>query len=1121
VSTHRNDAFGSILPPPLSMIRSARISLFLCFAVLVAACSVGDAHGQYFRFGKNKVQYDSQDWYYLETTHFDIFYYNDGYELANFTAKAAEDAYRQISQLFAYEITDRIPIIVYKGHNDFAVTNAVDLPAYSEGIGGVTELFKNRVAIPFMGDYRDYRRVLHHELVHAVINDMFYGGTLQSILQNNIRMRIPDWFNEGLAEYAALGWDTNSDMYIRDAVLEDNLAPIQHLRGYFAYRGGQSVWDYIATQYGREKVAEILQRARTSRSIEQSFERATGLTFEELSRRWHQSLREIHYPELTARENLDRIARPVITRRQGYLNTSPALSPQGDRLAYVSTRGAFFDVYLADVSDGGDIGKLVSGQDNSDFESLRILSPGISWSPDGRQIALAVKSRHTEAVAVVDVADGEVRHYRTPEVDQIFSVAWNPRGHSIAFAASRNGQSDIFLLDLGDGDITNLTNDAFSDHEPAWRPDGRAIAFHSDRGSHTVLGKHGLKSVSMFEHDFSRYDVYLMTVDDAGRPEPELLRVTSGRTWDNTSARFGGDPRRLLFVSDRNGIYNLYEHDLSSGEERPLTDLVRGVMQVALSGDGQRAAIVSLDRGVPSIYVLNEPFERRLEGDELRPNVWAQRVEQGYAEDAPAVAMASANVRETNPFVRNARDGSGMMRWQDRLAELRIFEEIDNRAADIDSLLAANGSSSTDTSRYGPVRVDFSNYAFDESYEEIIRERPERRRSMARFEPVDNLDEDGSYREQKYRLRFSPDIVYGAAGYDVLYGVQGVTQMVFSDMLGNHQIFVATNLLIDLRNSDYVITYAYLPNRLDWRVSTYHMSRLLPDFNRLTYYRYRQYGTSVAVSYPLDKFRRVESELYLLGVSQIDIGEPTSPTANRLLLYPSITYTADFSTPGMMYPVGGRRMAVNLSGSPVGFRGGNQEFVTVLGDSRFYTSFARGAYTFAMRFSGGASFGPGSQLFFSSGTQNWINRRFDDVRGFPIDDVTDFVFARPVMPLRGFDINSASGTQFGLVNAEFRFPLIAAMLPGLLPMLPIYNLQGTAFADAGAIWGGGEPGENILRIVSPDDAGVNRLDDLRVGAGFGLRSIIFGFPVRFDYAWPFDGQSFGERRFYFSVGLDF
>ncbi|MDX1639003.1 MAG: hypothetical protein R3281_13600, partial [Balneolaceae bacterium] len=123
-------------------------------------------------------------------------------------------------------------------HNDFSQTNVVSLPTEAEGIGGVTDLFKNRITMPFSGNYTEFRSTLHHELLHAVFNDMFYGGSIQSIITNNIQLIFPNWFDEGLAEYVSLGWDTNTDMWIRDAVIHDYLPDLPRLGGYFAYRGG-------------------------------------------------------------------------------------------------------------------------------------------------------------------------------------------------------------------------------------------------------------------------------------------------------------------------------------------------------------------------------------------------------------------------------------------------------------------------------------------------------------------------------------------------------------------------------------------------------------------------------------------------------------------------------------------------------------------------------------------------------------------------------------------------------------------------------------------------------------------------------------------------------------------
>ena len=1113
-------------------LRSTAVLIALCF--LAAALPEG-LHAQYFRFGKNKVQYGEQEWSYLQTRHFDIYYYQGGYDLANFTAKAAEEAYDQIADLFQHKISRRIPLVVYQSHNDFAVTNVANLPTHSESIGGVTELFKNRIALPFVGDYRDFRRVVHHELVHAVLNDMFYGGSFQSIIQSNIQLRIPLWFNEGLAEYAALGWDSKSDMYIREAILEDDLAEIEYLYGYFAYRGGQAVWDYIAEQYGREKVGEILKRMRMSRSVDSAFKRATGLTLEELSERWHKTLQEIHFPERAAREALADIARPILTRKNaGYLNLSPALSPKGDKIAFLTTRGGLFDVYIASANDGTILRKLIDAQTSPEYESLRILTPGITWSPDGEKIALAVKSGPSDAIAVVDVQTAEAEHYRIPDVDQIVTVAWSPRGGKIAFEGSMNAQSDIYVLDLQTLETTNYTNDLFSDHEPAWSPDGASLVFHSDRTSYTQLGRYQAGTFQMIDHDFGQFDLYRLRL---GQTEAE--RLTHDEIWDEQNARFGDDPDRLLFLSDRNGIFNLYEKDLTTGVERPLTDVVMGISQMALSGDGQKAALVSLREGTLSIYTLKTPFERRLDRDVLVPTVWAQRVMQETRQPAPALALAPSSLVQSNPFLRDASDGVAYARRmpparRDALmaSRLAFLEKLRSSpfATNGDNGHGTNGSKGTngdhgdeaeeDSSTIGVIRVDFDNYDFGPGFESVLDSLPpDPYLTLDPFAPTDNVDENGDYSPKKYKLKFSPDLVYGAAGYDALYGVQGVTQMVFSDMLGNHQIFVSTNLLIDLRNSDYLIAYSYLPRRIDWSISSYHVSRLLLDAN-LRIYRYRWYSTGVAASYPLDKFRRLDFDLSIIGGSQADVSDATQPSESRTLMYPRVSFTKDVTTPGFMFPVGGHRLAASLAVSPTSISGKQTQFAMLLGDARFYSSFGRGLYSFAFRVSGGASFGPDPQLFYSSGVQNWINRDFDNNNGFPITEVSDFVFATPVMPLRGYDINSHNGSYFGLFNAEFRFPLVAALLPGPVPLIPLYNIQGTAFLDAGSLWGG-RGADKRFNVFRDNDAGERVFDNLLVGSGFGLRTILLGYPVRLDYAWPFDGQGFGKRTVYFSIGLDF
>ena len=103
---------------------------------------IGSLFGQ--SFGKNKVQYRDFDWSYIQTPNFDIYFYGDNQNLAEFTSKVSEEAYDQISTHLAWDLKNRVSILVYNSHNEFQQTNIIG-QYMSEGIGGVTELFKNRI----------------------------------------------------------------------------------------------------------------------------------------------------------------------------------------------------------------------------------------------------------------------------------------------------------------------------------------------------------------------------------------------------------------------------------------------------------------------------------------------------------------------------------------------------------------------------------------------------------------------------------------------------------------------------------------------------------------------------------------------------------------------------------------------------------------------------------------------------------------------------------------------------------------------------------------------------------------------------------------------------------------
>ncbi len=108
-----------------------------------------------------------------------------------------------------------------------------------------------------------------------------------------------------------------------------------------------------------------------------------------------------------------------------------------------------------------------------------LMSP--AWSPDGRRIAYVSFEKRRPSVWVQDVFTG--KRQRVSAYKGINGApAWSPDGRYLALTLSKDGNPDIFILDLRRRSLRPLTRHWAIDTEPAWSPDGRYIAFTSDRG---------------------------------------------------------------------------------------------------------------------------------------------------------------------------------------------------------------------------------------------------------------------------------------------------------------------------------------------------------------------------------------------------------------------------------------------------------------------------------------------------------------------------------------------------------------------------------------------------------------------------------------------------------------
>lgn len=1040
------------------------------------------------QFGQNKVNYKNYDWFFIQSKHFDIYFTKGGEKTAEFTAVQAEATLSKIQEDINYQLSSRIALIVYNSHNDFQETNVTD-EYLSGGIGGFTEPFKNRVVFPFEGSYKKFQHVIAHELVHAIMRDMYYGGTIQNIISRGITLQMPLWFWEGTAEYLSQGWETNSDMFIRNAIMNDALPDIPQLDGYLAYRGGQSLFRFIAETYGRQKIGELLGKIQNLGSLEPALKASIGIGLEELNERWKKSVKKEFWPDIKDMQDPDVFAKRLTNNKKdgGFYNASPAISPQGDKIAFISDRDIYLDVYIMDAIEGKVIKKVVESGKTTDFEELNVLHPSIAWAPDNKRIALSSKSGGFDVVAIINTETDE-REELPFKLGGIESISWSFDGTQLAFIGHNASQSDIYLYNFGTKELTNLTNDIYSDFDPAWLPDGSKIVFSSDRGS-------DLKQVinnelfEMDKFDFEQLDLYTTDVKSKN-----VSRLNDWKFSNEKYPTIAGNGDELLFVSDKNGVNNIYKMKLKDGKSAskpiPITNSLSEITQPSISADGKKLVFSALYNLGYNIFMLSNITDMKVEGDSLRYTNYMASLTAPKTESKVVESKTIEIEKEPKKFENVAVADSTA---KEEESKIFVGQYVSNSKEDSDS--------ST---------TDYSKYVFTSSGIEKDSSRIAKRNEMFK----ETLDENGNFAVNRYKINFSPDLVYANAGYSTLYGLLGTTILSFSDVLGNHRLIGQTSLQIDIKNSDYGLAYFYLKERMDIGIQAFHTARFL--YQSSIYgdelYRFRSFGLIGSASYPLDRFHRFDFGLSFLRVSSENLDSYEVPTDEKTFLLPTASIIQDNVLFGYTAPIEGSRYNITVFGDP-GIIKSRQSFFSITGDFRKYWRFWYDN-GFAMRFSGGFSGGGYAQRFFVGGTDNWINRSFK-TGGVPISSASDFAFLSPAMPLRGYDYAEQIGTKYALMNMELRMPIIRYLLTGGLPLF-FQNILGVVFLDAGSAW----DNTSKLKFIGQNESGSTTTKDLLLGTGVGFRAYLI-FLWKLDIAWKYDLNKFSAPRYYISIGLDF
>jgi hypothetical protein len=1097
-------------------------------------------------FGKNRVQYHPHGWFYLESPNFITYFGTGGNELGKFGVLAAEKALEDIKQKMDFTYSRKIELLVFGDLNDFTQSNIGYTPGIDNyNIGGGGKIIGNKIFVYFDGDHQHLNNQIRLGITKILMDNMMYGDNFSEIIQNAVLLNLPSWYNDGLVSYIAQPWSVDKDDRLRDLFNNGLIKNFNHFTTIDNTFAGESFWNYVDEKYDKGTISNLLYITRINRSMETGFAFVLSKTVDETYNDWYQYYKERYEAEAISRKNPNSKYEMEVKLRKKSVRSVAKISSDGTRIAFTENSLGKIKLVLWNDETSSRKTILQYGLRNNVLP-IDEQNPVYTFDVTGKKLLAFYVFRDKTYFVEHDIESGKTSKRLFSGLRKIYEMNAGADKNTLLLSASKGPNSDIYLYNYVTGNTTPITNDFWDDKNPHFvqLSNRKGIVFSSNRLRDTIRNQ--ILDTTL---PLGNYDAFFYNLKNK-----KITRIARTNFYNETFPQ-QYNKSFLVFSSDQNGIVNRYYARLDSIYQR--TDTVVYFKDSTLTNP--RNINAAWFKNIPNNFV-----------DSIQYQVIYKDTFRTYSATNYNTSITAIDEPNKSKFVlENFRQGNKMGYFKIPVRDsLKAEPVLTNTAFRIKSLMLENAASEIALKHQKRVETKSDELIFDtlaaaksNPFHAIFQNEFVMPWDTQTFiyadtetvfvkEPIWKNSKVIPYKLHTYTTNLQTQLDKGSVFkiYQPYIGIPQYTdpplsvwlKMEIKDLMEDYRFQGGMSVPSSLNAPAFFLRYQNFKKRLDKQITYYRNSEKLitsqysPN-NSVGNLNIKAITNLVETqfNYPLDQFRairflqsvREDSRIFLStnydaltlanqhdywSISKLEfVHDNTRSIATNI--YNGLRYKFFVEHYQMIYP--------------------NQSTMNVAGfDARHYKKIFHNII-WANRFAVSSSFGKQKLLYYLGGVDSWVfaKNKFDNTN--PVNSSQPYQYQTLVTNLRGFSQNARNGNSFFVWNTELRLPIYSLFSSKPHRSQFISNFQLIGFYDIGSAWVGPSPLSTKAKVSFTDVIQNSHSpitieteyyrNPILMGTGWGIRSYIFGYFVRLDFAHGIDNGTFLPRKTYLSITTDF